>query len=105
MVLVAGGWGERVRALILRLFLIGMLILIVVAIPANDPAGRRDWLAFQAAEGNTLDLFDRQLELLFRPQVAVGGDPTDLELLVRYFDAVRTVGGLRRRRHPAGGPR
>ena len=38
-----------------------MLILIVVAIPANDPAGRRDWLAFQAAEGNTLDLFDRQL--------------------------------------------
>ena len=108
MVLVAGGWGERVRALILRLFLIGMLILIVVAIPANDPAGRRDWRAFQAAEGNTLDLFDRQLELLFRPQVAVGGDPTDLELLVRYFDAARTVGELRRdaiRRAALGEPR
>ena len=94
--------------LTVRLLLLGLLVLIVVAIPADDPAGRRDWRAFQAAEGNTLDLLDRQLELLFRTQVAVGGDPTDLELLVRYFDAARIVDELRRdaiRRAALGEPR
>ncbi len=88
--------GEIVYGLIVRLILLGLLVLIVVAVPAGDPAGRRDWRAFQAAEGNTLDLLDRQLELLFPPQEAVGGDPEDLELLVRYFEAVRMVDELRR---------
>ena len=104
----AGGWSETVYTLTVRLLLLGLLVLIVVAIPADDPAGRRDWRAFQAAEGNTLDLLDRQLELLFRTQVAVGGDPTDLELLVRYFDAARIVDELRRdaiRRAALGEPR
>ena len=50
-------------------------------------------------------MLDRQLELLFRTQVAVGGDPTDLELLVRYFDAARIVDELRRDRYQAGGAR
>ena len=94
--------------LTVRLLLLGLLVLIVVAIPADDPAGRRDWLAFQAAEGNTLDLLDRQLELLFRPQEAVGGDAADVELLGRYFDAARTLDELRRdaiRRAALGEPR
>ena len=97
-----------VYALTVRLGLLGLLVMIVVAVPADDPAGRRDWLAFQAAEGNTLDLLDRQLELLFRPQEAVGGDAADVELLGRYFDAARTLDELRRdaiRRAALGEPR
>ena len=93
---------------IIRLSLLGVLVLVVVAIPAQEPAGRRDWRAFQAAEGNTLDLLDRQLGLLLRSKEAVDADPTDLELLVRYFAAVREVDEYRRdaiRRAALGEPR
>ena len=58
-------------ALTLRLLLLGLLVVIVVAVPADDPAGRRDWRAFQAAQGKTLDLLDRQMQSLFAPR-AVG---------------------------------
>ena len=59
-------------ALTFRLLLLGLLVLIVVAVPANDPAGRRDWRAFQAAQGNTLDLLDRQMQSLFAPRESAG---------------------------------
>ena len=94
--------------MIIRLLLLGILVLVVVAIPAQEPAGRRDWRAFQSAQGNTLDLLDRQLGLLFRSDETVAGDPTDLELLVRYFKAVRAVDEHRRdaiRRAALGEPR
>ena len=82
-------------ALTFRLLLLGLLVLIVVAVPANVPAGRRDWRAFQAAQGNTLDLLDRQMQSMFAPRESAGDQQLDSQSLVRYFDAARAIAELR----------
>ena len=82
-------------ALVVRLLLLGLLVVIVVAIPANDPAGRRDWRAFQAAQGKTLDLLDRQMQSLFAPRHSTGDQQLGSQSLVRYFDAARAIAELR----------
>ena len=92
-------------ALTFRLLLLGLLVLIVVAVPANDPAGRRDWRAFQAAQGNTLDLLDRQMQSLFAPRALDWRSATGFAVACPLFRRRQSCRRASRRGYPAVGPR